>query len=75
MAAGFHTDMPQQKREKIEQTVTRERSRLLGFIRRRVSIDDRGSDVMEGWIRVSAGTLPETEVFIQTLKFVLATLQ
>ena len=39
--------------------------------KRRVSISTRGSQHMEGWIRISAGTSDETEVFLSTLKTVL----
>lgn len=39
--------------------------------KRRVSISTRGSRHMGGWIRISAGTRDETEVFLSTLKTVL----
>ena len=39
--------MQQRKRNRIEQTVTRERSRLLGFIRRRVRIDEEAEDILQ----------------------------
>jgi histidinol-phosphate aminotransferase len=39
--------------------------------KQRVSISNRGSAEMPGWLRISAGTMEETEVFIQTLKRVL----
>ena len=42
--------------------------------RRRVRISDRGSDHMKGWIRVSAGTKEETQVFLKTLRTVLTKL-
>jgi len=38
----------------------------------RVAVSPRGSQVLKGWIRVSVGTLPETEVFLTSLKTVLA---
>lgn len=42
--------------------------------RRRVRISDRGSKYMKGWIRVSAGTKEETQVFLSTLRTVLTKL-
>lgn len=39
--------------------------------KRKVMITRRGGDKMSTWIRVSSGTMPETEVFLETLKSVL----
>lgn len=47
MATEIHINMAEQKREKIEQTVNRERSRLFGFIRRRVGIEEEAEDILQ----------------------------
>lgn len=41
--------------------------------KRKVMISNRRQSEFKNWIRVSAGTEPETEVFLQTLKEVVAT--
>ena len=38
-----------------------------------IAISPRGSHVMKGWLRVSVGTMEETETFIRTLREVLKT--
>lgn len=47
MATEIHINMAEHKREKIEQTVNRERSRLFGFIRRRVGIEEEAEDILQ----------------------------
>ena len=45
---------------------------IQALLDRGVAVSPRGSQVLKGWIRASAGTLPETEAFLMTLKTVLA---
>jgi histidinol-phosphate aminotransferase len=44
---------------------------IQSLLDQRVAVSPRGSQVLKGWIRVSVGTLPETEVFLTSLKTVL----
>lgn len=44
---------------------------IQALLDRHVAVSPRGSQVLKGWIRASVGTMPETEVFLTTLKDVL----